>query len=78
MRAGAGPGEPDCQFFLKTGNCKFGESCKFNHPPEKVPCLRQSRSVCSAAQARARGQSVACKLRARSLSKWSPAYTIAY
>jgi len=30
------PGEPDCQFFLKTGNCKFGESCKFNHPPEKT------------------------------------------
>ena len=35
----AGPGEPDCQFFVKTGNCGFGESCKFNHPPEKVPHL---------------------------------------
>ena len=35
----AGPGEPDCQFFVKTGNCRFGESCKFNHPPEKVPHL---------------------------------------
>ncbi len=27
------PGEPDCAFFLKTGTCKFGETCKFNHPP---------------------------------------------
>ncbi len=27
------PGQPDCAFFLKTGTCKFGETCKFNHPP---------------------------------------------
>jgi len=31
-----GPGESDCQFFLKTGNCKFGDGCKFNHPRDKV------------------------------------------
>ena len=39
VMCGAGPGEPDCHFFLKTGNCKFGEGCRFNHPPEKV-CRR--------------------------------------
>ena len=34
--AAAGPGQPDCHFFIKTGHCKFGEDCRFNHPPEKV------------------------------------------
>lgn len=27
------PGEPDCRDFLRTGRCKYGESCKYNHPP---------------------------------------------
>ncbi|XP_042065808.1 zinc finger CCCH domain-containing protein 67-like [Salvia splendens] len=26
------PGEPECSFFLKTGDCKFRSNCKFNHP----------------------------------------------
>ena len=30
------PGEPDCAFYLKCGSCKFGETCKFNHPPDKL------------------------------------------
>jgi len=30
------PGAPDCQFFLKTGNCSFGMKCRYNHPAEKV------------------------------------------
>ncbi|KAF3795757.1 putative zinc finger CCCH domain-containing protein 9 [Nymphaea thermarum] len=25
-------GEPVCQYFLKTGTCKFGATCKFHHP----------------------------------------------
>ncbi|CAJ1969093.1 unnamed protein product [Sphenostylis stenocarpa] len=25
-------GEPPCQYYLKTGTCKFGASCKFHHP----------------------------------------------
>ena len=28
------PGKTPCAFFLKTGTCKFGEGCKFDHPPE--------------------------------------------
>lgn len=28
------PGEPECQYFLKTGNCKFGGSCRYHHPPD--------------------------------------------
>ncbi|XP_020673563.2 zinc finger CCCH domain-containing protein ZFN-like [Dendrobium catenatum] len=26
------PDEPDCPFFAKTGSCKFGSRCRFNHP----------------------------------------------
>ena len=26
------PGEPDCRDYLRTGRCKYGESCKYNHP----------------------------------------------
>ncbi|GBG77606.1 hypothetical protein CBR_g24052 [Chara braunii] len=26
------PGQPECQFFLRNGECKFGASCKFHHP----------------------------------------------
>ncbi|CAH8330042.1 unnamed protein product [Eruca vesicaria subsp. sativa] len=28
------PGEPDCQYFMRTGDCKFGTSCRFHHPLE--------------------------------------------
>ncbi|KAD5317278.1 hypothetical protein R6Q59_032611 [Mikania micrantha] len=28
------PGEPECQHYLKTGDCKFGSSCRYHHPPE--------------------------------------------
>ncbi|KAL6968451.1 hypothetical protein U1Q18_034254 [Sarracenia purpurea var. burkii] len=30
------PGQPDCQYYLKTGDCKFGTSCRYNHPPDWV------------------------------------------
>ncbi|KVI02078.1 Zinc finger, CCCH-type [Cynara cardunculus var. scolymus] len=26
------PGEPDCIFYLRTGMCGYGNSCRFNHP----------------------------------------------
>ncbi|XP_057549077.1 zinc finger CCCH domain-containing protein 32 [Amaranthus tricolor] len=29
------PGEPECQYYLKTGNCKYGSSCKYHHPPDQ-------------------------------------------
>lgn len=25
----------DCAFYMKTGECKFGSACKFNHPPKR-------------------------------------------
>ncbi|KAI3768995.1 hypothetical protein L6452_00091 [Arctium lappa] len=26
------PGEVDCPFYLKTGSCKYGATCRYNHP----------------------------------------------
>ncbi|WOL10361.1 zinc finger CCCH domain-containing protein 5-like [Canna indica] len=28
------PGQPECQFYLRTGDCKFGPTCKYHHPPD--------------------------------------------
>ncbi|MBA0736486.1 hypothetical protein Gogos_010035 [Gossypium gossypioides] len=30
------PGERECQYYLRTGNCKFGSSCRYHHPRDKV------------------------------------------
>lgn len=27
-------GKKECSFYMKTGHCKFGRTCKFNHPEE--------------------------------------------
>lgn len=26
------PGQPECEHYLKTGTCKYGAACKYNHP----------------------------------------------
>ncbi|VFQ64665.1 unnamed protein product [Cuscuta campestris] len=26
-------GEPECQHYMKTGDCKYGSSCRYHHPP---------------------------------------------
>lgn len=28
------PGKQQCEFYAKTGHCKFGDTCCFDHPPE--------------------------------------------
>ncbi|XP_077226932.1 zinc finger CCCH domain-containing protein ZFN-like isoform X2 [Tasmannia lanceolata] len=34
------PDQPVCQFYLKTGDCKFGAVCRFHHPRERlIPVL---------------------------------------
>lgn len=33
------PGEPECSFFLKTGDCKFKSHCKFHHPKNRITKL---------------------------------------
>ncbi|WCJ23527.1 Zinc finger CCCH domain-containing protein 34 [Euphorbia peplus] len=30
------PGQPECQYYMKNGDCKFGSSCRYHHPPELV------------------------------------------
>ncbi|KAM1752848.1 hypothetical protein FF1_010768 [Malus domestica] len=30
------PGQPECQFYMKTGDCKFGAVCRFHHPMERL------------------------------------------
>lgn len=32
-------GEPDCPFYLRTGLCRFGSTCRFNHPPNRKLAL---------------------------------------
>lgn len=30
------PGQPECQYFMRTGDCKFGSSCRYHHPLDAV------------------------------------------
>ncbi|XP_075490175.1 zinc finger CCCH domain-containing protein 67-like isoform X1 [Primulina tabacum] len=30
------PGEPECSYFLKTGDCKYKSSCKYHHPKNRT------------------------------------------
>jgi hypothetical protein len=43
------PGEPECSFFLKTGDCKFKSNCKFHHPKNRVarlpPCILSDKGL---------------------------------
>lgn len=29
------PGEPECQHYMKTGNCKFRSACRYHHPKNR-------------------------------------------
>lgn len=35
------PGQPDCQYYMRTGDCKYRSSCRYNHPPN-VAALRET------------------------------------
>ncbi|KAK1433882.1 hypothetical protein QVD17_10800 [Tagetes erecta] len=39
------PGQPDCSYFMKTGDCKYRTSCKFHHPKSRI--TRSTPSVLS-------------------------------
>ncbi|KAI7738245.1 hypothetical protein M8C21_009776, partial [Ambrosia artemisiifolia] len=30
------PDEPDCSYYIRTGFCRFGSRCRFNHPPGRA------------------------------------------
>lgn len=27
------PGQAECQYYMKTGDCKYGSLCRYHHPP---------------------------------------------
>ncbi|KAK7342925.1 hypothetical protein VNO80_25883 [Phaseolus coccineus] len=40
------PGQIECDFYMKTGECKFGERCKYHHPIDRsAPSLSKQASV---------------------------------
>lgn len=37
------PGEPDCTYYIRTGLCRFGMTCRFNHPPNRKLAIAAAR-----------------------------------
>ncbi|CAM8963261.1 unnamed protein product [Rhodiola kirilowii] len=37
------PGEPDCSYYIRTGMCRFGATCRFNHPPDRTMIIANAR-----------------------------------
>lgn len=37
------PGERDCQFYLRTGLCGYGSTCRYNHPTH-LPQVKKKKS----------------------------------
>jgi serine/threonine-protein kinase/endoribonuclease IRE1 len=35
------PGKQHCEFYTKTGHCKYGDDCVFDHPPEYAVALTE-------------------------------------
>ncbi|KAF6159165.1 hypothetical protein GIB67_032782 [Kingdonia uniflora] len=33
------PEQPECQYFMRNGSCKFGPTCKYHHPKERIAPL---------------------------------------
>ncbi|PIA38120.1 hypothetical protein AQUCO_02800039v1 [Aquilegia coerulea] len=33
------PDQPECQYYMKNGSCKFGSTCKYHHPKERIAPL---------------------------------------
>ena len=39
------PGEPDCSYYMRTGLCRFGATCRFNHPPNRKLAIATARMI---------------------------------
>ncbi|KAG5075778.1 hypothetical protein JHK82_057118 [Glycine max] len=39
------PGEPDCSYYIRTGLCRFGATCRFNHPPNRRLAIATARMI---------------------------------
>jgi hypothetical protein len=36
-------GEPDCAYYIRTGLCRFGSTCRFNHPHDRKLVIATAR-----------------------------------
>ncbi|PSR95275.1 Zinc finger CCCH domain-containing protein [Actinidia chinensis var. chinensis] len=39
------PGQLECDYYMKTGECKFGENCKFHHPIDRSAATLSTREA---------------------------------
>jgi hypothetical protein len=43
------PGQPECSYYLKTGDCKFKSNCKYHHPKDRAarspPCALSDKGL---------------------------------
>ncbi|XP_010420349.1 PREDICTED: zinc finger CCCH domain-containing protein 57 isoform X1 [Camelina sativa] len=37
-------GEPDCSYYIRTGLCRFGSTCRFNHPHDRKLVIATART----------------------------------
>jgi Zinc finger C-x8-C-x5-C-x3-H type (and similar) len=51
--------QPDCQHYMKTGSCKYGASCKYNHPKERNSLAQAPGQTQAQAQGQAQGMNAA-------------------
>ncbi|XP_078174049.1 zinc finger CCCH domain-containing protein 3-like isoform X2 [Carex rostrata] len=52
------PDQPDCQHYMKTGGCKYGATCKYNHPKERNSLAHAQVQAHVQAQAQAQAQAI--------------------
>lgn len=52
------PDQPDCQHYMKTGGCKYGATCKYNHPKERNSLAHAQVQAHAQAQAQAQAQAI--------------------
>jgi hypothetical protein len=39
------PGQLPCQFYMKTGKCKYGWQCKFDHPKSQLAVIEADKAI---------------------------------
>ncbi|TYH92026.1 hypothetical protein ES332_A13G153900v1 [Gossypium tomentosum] len=39
------PGQTECDYYMKTGECKFGDRCKFHHPIDRLTTNKASQQA---------------------------------
>eukprot|EP00471_Norrisiella_sphaerica_P004966 CAMPEP_0184484076 /NCGR_PEP_ID=MMETSP0113_2-20130426/5780_1 /TAXON_ID=91329 /ORGANISM="Norrisiella sphaerica, Strain BC52" /LENGTH=87 /DNA_ID=CAMNT_0026864861 /DNA_START=812 /DNA_END=1075 /DNA_ORIENTATION=+ len=50
------PGQPQCTYYVKTGECKFGATCKWDHPEMSAQQIRSLKMQASNMQQQQQSQ----------------------